>query len=754
MYQSIPNQRISKTSKGPKWQRETMDAYFGLSEEGINNRSQDLQVLYDYYNGVIRDNEYDYVTKPYGKSRKNFPSKIRNYPLIKPVIDLLLGEKAKRAFNYSVITVNSDSVDRKEEAKKTAALEAMKQKFANELNKQGVNTGVETEEVPPSKNMEEMFDRSYVDTRALIGQKAMNYLVQEQEVQEKLNKAWFHFLVSGEAFTMRTVRNDSVNYEVLNPLDVDYDMDPDLDYVEDGEWAMVTKYMNPSNIIEAWGKHLSSEQVGQIMNKTNGEADFYSTFSVRNDRSTGTRDRLTQVKVLYWQSLKRIGFVSHFDPETGDREEFVVDDGYRLPLDMKEEGATLEWEWHNEVWQGIRIGRDIDIDVRPFSEGAVSMDNPSKNKLPINGRRYSDINSNNISMCGLGIPYQLNYNVYKYRLETSIAKSKDIIGQFDINMIPKGWTMDKWMYYVDGSGVAWIDFNKEGITLSTQHQAVLDMSIKTIGMYIDLLAHIEQEWERVSGVNRQRRGEMSQYEGKATGQQAIVQSAHTTEDLYRKFGGMERRDLQFMLDSTKSAWKDGKKSAYVMPDGATDFLNVDPDTWMESDFGIFMSDATKEQEKFMMARDLGQAMLQNGSSTSMALEMIDSESFLELKSKIKEAEKQMQAAQENASKAEQADTQAERANKKKIHEDIMFDKDKERLHKADEGEKDRQNKIEVKSMDDGGAEVPVPPEDNSLELNLKGKEVKVKERAQKEIERHNKATETIAKNKPTPTSSQ
>jgi hypothetical protein len=731
-----------------------MDAYFGLSEEGINNRSQDLQVLYDYYNGVIRDNEYDYVTKPYGKSRKNFPSKIRNYPLIKPVIDLLLGEKAKRAFNYSVITVNSDSVDRKEEAKKTAALEAMKQKFANELNKQGVNTGVETEEVPPSKNMEEMFDRSYVDTRALIGQKAMNYLVQEQEVQEKLNKAWFHFLVSGEAFTMRTVRNDSVNYEVLNPLDVDYDMDPDLDYVEDGEWAMVTKYMNPSNIIEAWGKHLSSEQVGQIMNKTNGEADFYSTFSVRNDRSTGTRDRLTQVKVLYWQSLKRIGFVSHFDPETGDREEFVVDDGYRLPLDMKEEGATLEWEWHNEVWQGIRIGRDIDIDVRPFSEGAVSMDNPSKNKLPINGRRYSDINSNNISMCGLGIPYQLNYNVYKYRLETSIAKSKDIIGQFDINMIPKGWTMDKWMYYVDGSGVAWIDFNKEGITLSTQHQAVLDMSIKTIGMYIDLLAHIEQEWERVSGVNRQRRGEMSQYEGKATGQQAIVQSAHTTEDLYRKFGGMERRDLQFMLDSTKSAWKDGKKSAYVMPDGATDFLNVDPDTWMESDFGIFMSDATKEQEKFMMARDLGQAMLQNGSSTSMALEMIDSESFLELKSKIKEAEKQMQAAQENASKAEQADTQAERANKKKIHEDIMFDKDKERLHKADEGEKDRQNKIEVKSMDDGGAEVPVPPEDNSLELNLKGKEVKVKERAQKEIERHNKATETIAKNKPTPTSSQ
>ena len=69
----------------------------------------------------------------------------------------------------------------------------------------------------------------------------------------------------------------------------------------------------------------------------------------------------------------------------------------------------------------------------------------------------SDVNAKNISLVKLGIPFQLTYNIYKYRLELAIARSKDIIAQFDINMIPKKWDMDKFMYYVEGSGIAWVD---------------------------------------------------------------------------------------------------------------------------------------------------------------------------------------------------------------------------------------------------------------------------------------------------------
>ena len=226
-----------------------------------------------------------------------------------------------------------------------------------------------------------------------------------------------------------------------------------------------------------------------------------------------------------------------------------------------------------------------------------SLDNPSTCKLPINGRKYSDINSSNISLVKLGIPYQLNYNIYKYRLELAIAKSKDMIAQFDINMIPKKWDMDKFMYYVEGSGIAWVDYNKEGIQLNPQHQTVMDLSIKTIEQYIALLESIMQEWEKLSGVNRQRQGSIGNYEGKATSQQAIVQSSHITEDIFRKFNRLEQRDLQALLDYSKEAWLTGKKAMYVMPDGTTDFLDLDSLNHMESEYGVFVSDSGKDQEK-------------------------------------------------------------------------------------------------------------------------------------------------------------
>ena len=78
-----------------------------------------------------------------------------------------------------------------------------------------------------------------------------------------------------------------------------------------------------------------------------------------------------------------------------------------------------------------------------------------------------------------------------------------MIAQFDINMIPKKWDMDKFMYYVEGTGIAWVDYNKEGIQLNPQHQSVMDMSIKTIEQYITLLESIMLEWEKLSGVNSQ-----------------------------------------------------------------------------------------------------------------------------------------------------------------------------------------------------------------------------------------------------------
>ena len=96
---------------------------------GSTKEKMTLRRLYDYYNGVIYEDDYRYVTQPYGKSRTNFPSKMRNYPIIKPIIDLLLGEKSKRPLNYTVTVQNGDTVSEKEKAKQQVIYQNLQQRF-------------------------------------------------------------------------------------------------------------------------------------------------------------------------------------------------------------------------------------------------------------------------------------------------------------------------------------------------------------------------------------------------------------------------------------------------------------------------------------------------------------------------------------------------------------------------------------------------------------------------------------------------
>jgi hypothetical protein len=729
----IPKQRIPLSQKNEAWQKSCVDAFINLSKFGISERRTYLKSLYDYYNGVIDEEDYNYVLKPYGKTRKNFPSKLRNYPIIKPVIDLLLGEKSKRPLEFTVTVQNSDSISIKEETLKQLMLTNIKAKFLSELAKQGqLPEGMEAEEPPLPKQIQEEFNRSYVDSRAIRGQAALNYIMYFTEFYDKLQKQFFHFLVTGECYSHKGVRRNEPFYEVINPLDVDFDKDPDIDFVEDGDWAILRKYAHASTIIDNLGDFLTDDQILQLETPTHTAAQAYLLYRAEAAGADDNiyRNRLVEVVTVYWKSRKRVGFVTYNDPNTGNQETFDVDEEYKLPKELKDLGAKMEWEWVNEVWEGTRIDGLYYIKMRPYVNQRNSLDNPSICKLPINGRKYSDINSQNVSLISLGIPYQLNYNIYKYRLELAIARSKDIVAQFDINMIPKNWDMDKFMHYVEGTGIAWVDYNKEGIQLSPQHQSVLDMSIKTISQYLTLLESIMLEWEKLSGVTRQRQGQMGTYEGKATSQQSIVQSSHITEDIFRKFSNFEQRELQGLLDYSKEAWLNGKKATYVMPDGSFDELDIDPITHMESEYGIFVSDAGKDIDKKQKIEGLAQAAVQNGLPLSAAIAMYESDSLSQIKDKIIQAEK----AQEELKKAQDQAMQEQEQAKLQVQQQAI-------QQAALDKEKDRQLQIEVALI---GAEAADKSSSATLEKMMQDFQIKQQELALKERDLDIKANSQIS----------
>jgi DNA-binding transcriptional MerR regulator len=249
---------------------------------------------------------------------------------------------------------------------------------------------------------------------------------------------------------------------------------------------------------------------------------------------------------------------------------------------------------------------------------------------------------------------------------------------------------------------------------------------------VELLRFILEEWERISGVSRQRMGEIGQYEGKGTTEQSIIQSSHITEDYYRKFSFFEQRDLQCLIDYSQIAWINGKKEAYIMPDGTQDYLDVDPDTYTHAEFGVFVSDATKEVQKLNQLKALGQAGIQNGIPMSMIADILDGESFVEIKDKITQAEKYMEQLQQQAQELEQQMAQAEQQEKQA-----------EREHQSIENEKDRYNKIELELIKQQMKDTS--DEDWKAELESKKiqLEEKIKTRELSEKERSNKANERL-----------
>lgn len=734
MSNTIPKQSLAFNEKTEEWQKQCVEAYIKRTnyKVGGTDRKHELLKLYDYYNGKTYEEDYRYVLEPFGgKQISNFPAQMRTFPLIKPAVDLLLGEKLKRPFNFSVIISNPDVVTIKEEAKKEAVLENMYQWFINALNDEGVDTGMESEEVELPEHVEKIFERNWKDHRAIMAQNALRYLIPYLHWKEQHQKGFFDWLVSGMVVSHKGIINNEPYYEILNPLEADWDSDPNVEFIEDGNWVVIKELASRASIIDKFHKYLTDVQVERLEKPSKSNRDDLFWYNSDENIFYDEWDEYAEVCTVYWKSLKKIGYRAYRD-EYGDILEEVVDENYEF---NPQTDIDIEWSWVNEVWQGHRLDGDIYINIQPYPMQRPSIDNPSKVKLPVNGRRYSSRNSRNVSFVMLGIPFQIIYDIYKYRLEAAIAKSRDMLALFDINMIPEGWSMDKFMAVLEATGIAWVDYAKEGLQFNPQHQAVLDLSIKTVTQYLELLNYIKTEWEQISGVTRQRMGETSPYELKSTTEQSIIQSSHITEDMFRKYNFFEERDLQGLLEIAQLAWIDGKKAMFMQPDGSPQYLELDEEFTL-AEYGIFVQDSNKETEKLDTMRQLTSVALEQGASLSTIADIVDSESFIEIKDKIKQHE-------EIIAEREQAMKEQEEQMLQMSEESKQNERDHEEKLKVME----LNNKIELEYVKRGLQETTDDSWKEQLEERKMELERQIKNRDLAEKERNNKAKEEIERRK-------
>ena len=81
-----------------------MDYIIGISgiasSESIPDE-EEMQSYYDLYNSIYNEKDLKYVTNPFNQD-DGFPAMAQDYNIIRPKVDLLLGEETKRPFNFRV----------------------------------------------------------------------------------------------------------------------------------------------------------------------------------------------------------------------------------------------------------------------------------------------------------------------------------------------------------------------------------------------------------------------------------------------------------------------------------------------------------------------------------------------------------------------------------------------------------------------------------------------------------------------------
>lgn len=80
-----------------------------------------MQTYYDLYNSIFDEKDFKRITNPF-KVEDGFPASPQDFNIIRPKIDLLIGEETKRPLNFRVVRTSQEAASELQEKEKELLL--------------------------------------------------------------------------------------------------------------------------------------------------------------------------------------------------------------------------------------------------------------------------------------------------------------------------------------------------------------------------------------------------------------------------------------------------------------------------------------------------------------------------------------------------------------------------------------------------------------------------------------------------------
>lgn len=769
-YTFFPQQKIATGQKNKQWFIDCIDAAEGLvvlRNTGELQLKHKMNIWYNLDKDIIDETEIESVFNPMQINSGTIPASIRNYSLTIPKIDLLQGEEIKRRFDWSVVSKNEDAHSNYTKALKDELIQVAMQTIESE-------SFDEKQVQEKLKNISKYYTYEYKELFEVTVIRILQYLWREQDIKEKFSKGFRDALISSrEIYRIDSFGQKPVVVKI-DPRNVFSIRRGDSHRIEDSDIIVEISYEPIGKIIDEFHEDLKPSEIDQleagyqklgggngngVLNYENRPPVIYSNLETAST-TMKPLDEYQNIQYAYglpfdvqgnvrvirarWLSRRKVGTLTYFD-ENGTEQQKLVSEYYKP---NKELGEWVKWFWINEACEGTRLGGDIYVRCRIRPIQMRHFDNPSMCFLGYVGTDYGE------SMMGRMEPYQYLYNVYMRRLELVLARYKGPIVELDLSKKPDEWDTETWMYYADTLGYMIVDSFKEG--KKGQAQGKLAGTFNTTGKVLDpnignyiqqlvtMLQYIESQVGKIAGVTPQREGAVDNRETVGGVERSVTQSSHITEKWFFIHDQTKRRVLQALLDTAKQLYSSSKEVNlnFILDDMSKIFLQFNGEDFASSEYDIFSSNSSDDQEIRELVKQLSHAAVQGGASMLLPIKVLRSDSISDMAKKL-ELDEQERLQREQESQDKQLQTQ-ERMNQANID-----DKEKDRELNYYKIDKEFEKALTVASMSKN-----TEPEDNSLDkekLALDRKkqqeESNLKRDQLNETIRHNKKAEEIS-NKP------
>lgn len=597
------------------------------SQSESKNYTKEWTKLVELYHNEINPEWFDSVTNPLKTANKQFldiGARLRSLNILRPTIDFLHSNFAKRNFNWSVVNEDKDVYNSYFEKEKEFILNKLVTRMAQLIT--NPQEGANPMDLIPEQ-LKETFKLSYRDEIADKYQKRLANSLDRTRALEVFGDCFLDYLIGGEAVTHKEIRNGRTHVRRVDRRLVEFDKNLNDKYGEKAEWFVEVELVSSSDIYERYD--LTPDEMIEVDQMTTLSSESLKGF-LEFEGVTDMKRYTNRIPIYHtlWRGRKKVIKIKYYDEDGFLQEETVPED---YVIDETTEEAEITYV--NTLFKVDRIGTKIYKKIGEETDLVYPPDDYDKPLMPYNTIRFSHYNNKKIfSPLSIGVPILIMYITCNFLAEKMLAKHKGKMLLMDANAIPKrkGWNEELFIYYAEKLGYVFVDRSQDDVDKSfNQYQTVEISTLQDVSVLLETANFYRRLWDDVISIPPQMRGQSFSTDEVGTTKAAIFQSGISIDYIYQKFDGFMGRDFGYLLELERLVTLRGDyTSSYLRDDGLIEYFEINQQDTL-SKIGVRISNNARENQELEESKAYAKSV--NQQDPASVIEIISARSMTSLK---------------------------------------------------------------------------------------------------------------------------